>query len=438
MRKTVLLIIFISFLLTGCSMAAADSMYTPPRRSEIHRELQTAIDMAMTGMEYSAPRSGENRQPVQKADLDGDGESEFLLFARGSSGKALQILIFRKSDSGFALQERIDCNGVSFDQVEYVDVDDRPGLELVAGSQLSDQVLRSVSIYTFSEGHAKQLMTGNYNKYLTCDLDRNELRELVILRSGDSGEGNGVAECFSFRDGIMERSAEVPMSQPAENMKRIMVSKLSDQRPAVFAASAVDESSIITDVFAVVDGKFTNVSLSGDSGTSVQTLRNYFVYADDIDMDGVMELPELITMRSMEQASENPQVQHLIQWYALRTDGSKVYKMCTYHNFGDGWYITLNGRIAQRVCVRQTEGTYSFYLWDKDYTQYRKFLTVYAFTAQDRETQATTGDRFILHREDAVIYAAELGPDAESAGATTDTVKAGFHLIRQAWKTGET
>ena len=66
-------------LLTGCQMRTADQMYSIPMRSEADGSLQQVIDQAMIGMEYCAPRSGENQQAVQMADLDGDGISEYLL-----------------------------------------------------------------------------------------------------------------------------------------------------------------------------------------------------------------------------------------------------------------------------------------------------------------------------------------------------------------------
>ena len=82
-----------------------------------------------------------------------------------------------------------------------------------------------------------------------------------------------------------------------------MISCLEDRRPAVFVASSVDESSIVTDIFSVVNDTFTNVTMTMESGTGVATLRNYYVYADDIDNDGVVELPELRPMLSLKVSS---------------------------------------------------------------------------------------------------------------------------------------
>ena len=95
-RRTVkifLLILLTALMLTGCGLRTVDQLYCLPKRSQADNDLQTVIDEAMEGLFYSAPLYGENRQPVQMADLDGDGVEEYLLFARDNSEKPLKILI---------------------------------------------------------------------------------------------------------------------------------------------------------------------------------------------------------------------------------------------------------------------------------------------------------------------------------------------------------
>ena len=83
LKKWILLLSCVmALLLAGCGASTVEDMYAPPRRSEAFNELQTAIDRAMVGMEYAAPDSGDNRQTVQMAVLDGDGVEEYILFAR--------------------------------------------------------------------------------------------------------------------------------------------------------------------------------------------------------------------------------------------------------------------------------------------------------------------------------------------------------------------
>lgn len=440
MKKRILplaALLLTALLCGGCAMRTVEEMYKVPKRSEEYNNLQSAIDMAMAGLEYSAPLSGENQQTVQTADLDGDGKDEYLVFAKGTSEKPLQILIFDQDEEGKCqIAEVIESNGSAFERVEYVDIDGSPGCELVVGRQLSDQVLRSVSVYSFVDGRVGKLMSASYSKFLTCDLDENGLSELMVIQPGESEAENGVAVLFSCREGVMERSVEAGLSEPAEHIKRIMAGKLHGGTPAVYVASAVDESAIITDVFAVKDGRFTNISSANESGTGVQTLRNYYVYADDIDEDGILELPSLISVKPV--AARSGAEQYLIRWYSMNLRGQAIDKLYTFHDFVGGWYLQLDSGWADRVAVEQDGSVYTFYVWDESYEQATALFTVFVLTGSDRDAQSVENNRFVLYRTEGVNYAAKLETASGMYGVTEENLINSFRLIHQDWKTGET
>ena len=219
-------------LLSGCAMQTLDELYCLPKRSEAYNHLQSAIDSAMGDLEYCAPLSGENLQTVQAVDLDGDGVEEHLLFAKASSDKPLQILIFRQVEEEYVLSDMIQNTGAAFDVVEYARVDDRPGYEIIVGHQVSDQVVRSVSVYTFTDGKADLLMSANYTKFLTYDLNADGRSELMVLHPGESDEANGLAELYSYNAGVMERSNQVGMSESVDRLKRVITGKLHGGQPA--------------------------------------------------------------------------------------------------------------------------------------------------------------------------------------------------------------
>ena len=426
-----------ALLLTGCAVRTADQMYQLPKRSDDFNNLQSAIDLAMAGLEYCAPLSGENRQTVQMADLDGNGDMEYLLFAKGNAERPLRILVFDEITDSFVHVDTIESNGSGFDLVEYVQMDDRPGLELVVGSLLSDQILRSVSVYSFSQAKAEMLMAANYTKFLTIDMDEDSRSELFVLRPGQTATDNGVAELYRIENGTVERSNEVNMSEPVDHLKRIVIGKLYGGEPAVYAASTVGDTALITDVFSLRSQMLANISFSNESGTSVQTLRNYYVYADDIDNDGAIELPYLITMKPLD--SQDSSDRHdLIRWYTMKADGSEVNKLYTYHSFVGGWYMELDSKWASQITVQRQGSHYAFYLWDRDYTDARKVMTVFTLTGQSRDMQNTGDESFVLLKTDSVTYAASVEPAARDYGITQQTVLRSFHLIQQDWKTGET
>ncbi|MBQ7344581.1 MAG: hypothetical protein IJW45_00775 [Oscillospiraceae bacterium] len=436
-KVKILCLVLVAALLCGCSLRTVDQLYCLPKRSESYMDLQEAIDRHMEGLSYCAPLSGENPQSVQRADLDGDGEAEYLLFAKGSSEKPLHILIFRLEGEGYVLSDTIVSTGSAYDVVAYARMDDQPGLELIVGRQVSDQVARSVSVYRFVDGKAQQLMSANYTRFLSYDMDADGRTELVVLRSGSTDETSGVAELYRYRDAAMERSNEVSMSAPVDRMKRIVTGRLQDGAPAVYVASAVGEQAIITDVFSLVEGVFTNVSLSVESGTSVQTLRNYYIYADDIDKDGIVELPGLITMEALEPAA-SPEQQYLIRWFAMTSTAEVVEKGYTFHDFRDGWYLELDRQIAPRITVVQRDDATDLYLWNEDLTEAQRLMSVYVFTGSDREEAAVRDNRFILYEGEDTIYSAYLEVASASYGLTQESLIRSFRLIRSHWNTGET
>lgn len=422
--------------LCGCAMTV-EQMYCLPRRSERYENLQTVMDEAMDSLEYSAPAAGENQQIVQMADLDGDGESEIILFAKGGQSDPLKILLFQQVEDGYEYMTTIESTGTGFDQVEYVQMDGKPGLEMIVGRQVSDQVLHNVSVYSFADGQPKQLLCANYDKFLTCDLDSDGLSDLFLIHPGEEESSRAVAVLYTMPGGTVERSAEADLSVGSERLRRIVTGKLQTGEPAVYVAGLAGEEAVITDVFALVDGGFKNVSFSNESGTSVNTLRNYYVYADDIDNDGVVELPDLITVQASSD-EESATKQYLIRWYAMCSDGSEVEKKFTYHNFLDGWYLELEKEMGLRTVVtRDTEGGYQFNLLDVSGENRVLLFTIYTVTGEERMNVAQQADLQEILKTDNVVYAVKLESAAAEQGITLDHLTNCFCLIQTDWKTGE-
>ena len=431
-----LTVLFMAALLCGCSFRAVADMYSIPKRSTEFQQLQLAIDEAMTGLEYCAPLSGENRQSVQLADLDGDAREEFLLFAKGGSDAPLHIHIFQEQDGKYFRTGLIRANGSAFDRVSYVDMDGNPGAELVVGTLLSDQVMRNVTVYSFSGNEPEQKLSTQYVRFLTCDLDGNSQNELMVILPGQEDTDNARAVLYGFRSGIMERSPEAELSAPADAVRRIVPNCLFGGENAVYVASSVEESGVITDIFALKEGMFTNISFSNVSGTSVSTLRNYLVYAEDMDEDGILELPALVSMKPVS-GSLGPE-QHLIRWFSMDITGIEVQKLHTFHNFPGGWYLAFDGDWAGRLGVSQNGGTYSFHVLDEAGKEAEMIFSLHVLTGPNREEEAVAENRFVLYRSESVVYAAKLDAASVSYGITQDSLMNSFRLIRQDWKTGET
>ncbi len=425
-RKFILFALVLAMLLTGCSMPTLNELYCLPNRSNSDNNLQEVIDEAMEDLQYSAPISGANQQTVQSADLDGDGKDEYLLFAKDTSEKTLKILIFSELAVGYVLMDTIEGFGFAFEFVEYAQVDDRPGLEIVVGRQVSEQVVRSVAVYRFTSGFARQLMNASYFRMVTEDFDSNGREELFLISPGQTEDSPASATLYTYEDGEFFRSAEMELSAPADALKRVTVNTLANGSKAVFACSAMAEDQLTTDILGAAGTEITPVLLD----FKTETLNNYFIYPEDIDGDGMAELPVLQPMK----VPSDAKAQYLIQWHAISAAGEITRKLSTYHNHKEGWYLRLDFDWASRATVVQKDDSYTFHMWSENGNYTRELFTILILTGPDREAQAKLDGRHLLYRGETEIYVMLFN---EGADLDEEKLLSSFRQIRMDWNNEE-
>lgn len=429
----------LTLLLSGCFVKTVDELYTLPRHSDEYDRLELAIDAVLSGQSaaYSAPVSGPNQQSVQLADLDGDGQEEAIAFLKAAGDRPLRACIFSRVDGDYHLTDVIEGDGTSFASVEYVQLTGQPGIELVIGRQLSTDVLQSLSAYSYSDGHVAELMNANYSEYRVVDLDGDGRKDIFLLRF-EAEQPQGVAEFYRWKDGQMEREKEAYLTAGASLVKRILTGNLMKDIPAVFVSSAYEDTGLVTDVFAFQNGVFQSVTMR-EAESPVSTVRSYYVYASDIDGDGLIELPQILPLPSAEGSDENDSA---ISWYNLDLDGRSLPKLTTYHSFSGGWFLKLPDRWQNQFCItRSTEADgvhgYAFSQW-KNGRRTELIFTIYAFSGENRNKSASADGRFILAEKGDITYAAKLGTGKWAEELSADRLRDMFHFIHIDWNSGET
>lgn len=427
-RKLFLLLAAAVLLLSGCFAQNSDELYALPQRSKEYRELQVAVEAALGTGSYSAPVSGTNRQVLQQADLDGDGVEETLVFCKMDGERPLRVLVLRRGEERYDLMCTLEGEGTAFDSVQYAQIDGLPGQELLISRRIGEQVQQFLSVYSFREGTATELMSSAYNAYTTQDLDGDQLTDIFLLRSNADGP-RAFADLYRYHNDHLQKDAEASLSTGADSVKRILTGSVAEGIPAVLVASAYDESNLITDVFALEKDVFTNISQNDESGQSSQTVRSYFVYSTDIDNDGVIELPNTLALAPI-QGDESSLGQYRIVWYNLALDGTRTEKMSTYHNFAEGWYLYLPESWCESLCVTRAlsadeqSGTLLGTLLPDGSVS--RLVTIYTFSGDQAQSLSTQAGRFLLTQRGDVCYAAELAP---GIGMDQEQLKTRFSFI---------
>lgn len=423
-------------LLGGCFLEPAEGLYAVPKQPEEYYNLQSAIEAAMpAGASYSPPTAGENQQAVQLTDLDGDGEDEAIVYLKTTGDLPLAVYVFDKQGESFSFVSKVEGSGSAFDHVLYVQFDDKPGYEIVLGRQISGQVLQLLNVYALRDGALTELMNTTYSEFITIDLNGSGMQDIFVIHS-DGDMQKEIVELYSWEDGQLFKEREVSSSANVTTVKRIITGNVTQDVPAVFVSSELDEEHIITDIYAYNYGIFENLTRSEQTNTSVQTLRNYNVYSCDIDGDGLIELPRIVPLREIE-GDDGTKDQSLIEWYNLDVDGQETDKLLTYHNYAGGWYLEIpekwkNKLIVWRGPVLMGNAGYIFRLGDA------ALFSVAAMSGEDAASIVQDAKWSVLMQKGDVFYACRVDAGGRGRGLSVDTVRNMFRFIHVDWKTGET
>ena len=209
-------LLFAASLLSGCSQPrltlSPEELYALPTLPAKYTELNTQLSALLeSGAEYAAPTSGANIQSVQLVDLDGDGREEAVAFFRNSSEeKPLKIYIFSADGDSYVQTDLIEGSGTSIYSIAYTDLDSDGRLELLVGWKATAE-LQVLEVYSLRPGGAELLVRREYVKYITADLNQDQLQELVILHADE--EGDGVADYYVWQsDGNLSTQSAARLS----------------------------------------------------------------------------------------------------------------------------------------------------------------------------------------------------------------------------------
>ena len=433
-------------MLSGCSIPRltlnSEDLYSLPTLPAEYTELNAQLNAILEGgAEYAAPTSGANIQAVQLVDLDGDGQEEAVAFFRNAGEeKPLKIYIFTATEDSYVQTDLIEGSGTGIYSVAYTDLEGDGRAELLVGWMATAE-LRVLEIYTLYPGGAELLVSSDYVKYTTVDLDQDQRQELVVFHA--DAEGDGIADYYSWQaDGSFasQSSARLSVTMAELNQQgRVTQGTLQGDIPALFVTGVTETARAVTDILAVRSGELANIVLSDLTGVSGEIAPFASLYPTDLNNDGITEVPAPREIYALD-TEVGPSFQW-VDWYAYDGAGRSQLAQRTYHNVEDRWYLRLPETWMDRIWISRTtsadEATVTFSRLEEGRAE--PFLRITAITGANRETRAARSSRFLLSRQSEVIYTGELleANNTWYYGMTADEVRAAFSLITPEWSTGD-
>lgn len=434
-------------LLTGCLFnSRVEDLYSLPQLPEEYTELKNKIDAILSdGAEYAAPLSGSNVQPVQLVDLDGDGTEEAVAFFRKSTEeKPLKIYIFRVQGESYEQAAVIEGSGTAIYSISYTDMDGDGVMELAVGWRVNNtdldnlQTLQALSVYQLKELQPKELLQKTYAKYIIADLNEDKKKELIIIRSDE--ETNCTADYYRWENHALELTSSARVStsvaELSQTTSQVSVGTLEEGKPALFVTGVEESSIAITDVLTSRDGDLVNITQSSTTGVSTEIFRYLSVYPQDINNDGVTEVPVPTPLPTQGEGG----VCYQVDWRSYDAEGNIDTVMTTCHDVDDGWYLVIPSSWSEKVLATRRvsmsgDATVTFAVIEDTGEPPREFMRIYT---QPDDEESDKSSRLTLSRGSGKLYTAEILENGSWNGSfTEEELHSAFYVIQPEWLTGD-
>lgn len=350
---------FILVSLCGCEITmSADELMHPPRLTEEQEDIYNALLGATENyaVKLKYPRSGDYKSAFVMYDIDADNTNEAIVFydnatAGSSSTEAsINIAVFDEVDGKWTLTEKFQYSSSDIDQIDFLHNSDGT-IDIAIGfiTGLSERVL---DVYSYNaERKLEQIYQENYTKLFVCDADSDGIDEILVF------DNNYVSMTSIMEivqpDKNFEISAAVKMHEDISEISSIQTATAPDGRFIIYVDALNVANTLITEVIAYDGEGAVNLTYDIQRGYNVQTTRPSGILSEDIDSDGIIEVPSASVLPGYEN-EEKESRESAIQWLVLEND-TFTRKHYSYCNLNDGYIFVFPERWVGLVTVKVDE-----------------------------------------------------------------------------------
>jgi len=435
-RKILCAVMCIAFVFTlcGCELFATDTaeLLSPPALSGDLYPIAQAIEESAGGSyTFKYPSRGLYRSAVVQSDIDSDGILEAFAFYSMTDGETttMQINAICLCDNKWqsVAQQKIVAGGV--DRIDFCDLDNDGIQEILVGWEIYGTSEMQLAVYSMGENTLAQRMLQKYTHFITCDLDENDEKEILIIKSSTTEQINS-ASLFALTDEGITEISYCTLDNAAKTFNEPLVAELSSGKPAVYI-DEIKGVGAVTEVLFMEKGTLVNPLYDAESRETTATLRSAAFSVRDINGDGIIEIPVQLNVPSVSHSKLNEKL-YLTSWCSFNGE-MLTNQMVTMINVDDGYCYTIPSKWVGNIAV----------LKDTD----NRLRSIYRYDAQS----GTVGDNLLYIKAvpkadwDAGKYSAagikEIYNDGETSficrvsaasvsdGVTFETVKSDFMIF---------
>ncbi len=283
----------------GGEYALGGGLLRAPRSDGTVAEIRAALKRAsVTNYTLKTPREGEYRSAYILRDLDGNGDTEGIVFYSVKDGKKeeLHFSVVSKSGRRFTVTSDTVLVGSDIESVDFGDLNGDGNTELCIARSIYGAPETRLSVYQISRGIPVEWYDGSYTDYIICDLDDDDREELAVFQLNET-ENTAVCRLFKESGGKLIETGGIGLDGKISVIKRITETTV-DGSPALFVDAYDGATAYFTEIIVCKGGKLSVPLYEQSRQSSLLTSRYLNIVCEDVDGDGNIEIPCMTALPS--------------------------------------------------------------------------------------------------------------------------------------------
>ena len=415
MKKRIFLILIAAvllFALSGCEMVSFDvsELMSPPKATGEKAEIQKLIDKE-AGADYTLkyPQNGNFRSAITTMDFDSDSVDEAIAFyLPAGEAQTIHLLIMDRIDGEWMVIGNHTSKSTMVDRLQFADLDGDGTREIAVGWSTYNSLVNDLSVYLVnSDNTSTEILSENkYSDFLCADFTNCGKDELLLL-SLYTPERPASAVLVALNDtkNSLYAVTETPIDADVTSFAKLQTGNVFEGQFGAVLDGITSSGAYNTQIlyYSEIFAQLQRMAFTEDTPSN-QAVRNYALLSQDIDNDGVIEIPNTFKM-NIDPTQTDAVPAALIYWCEYSSLGylctdeiqaaSLVYG-CRF-SIPDKWQnYTAN--------VNYSNGEITFYEWKEDDTQGEALLVIKMFTHEQFNDGTSAKGYTELAKNDSYVY----------------------------------
>lgn len=440
MKKRILALVIAVLLilsLSGCDTITLNvfELMSPPKATGEMAAISDLIDRQVgKGYTLKYPQNGSYRSAVTTVDFDGDNEKEAIAFyLPEGEAQTVHLLIMDMKDGSWTVIGDHTSKSSTVDRLMFSDLDGDGVSELIVGWGTYNTSVNDLYVYLMGPDNSTELISGfTYTNIISGDFTENGRDELLLisLYTQDKPASATLITLNNTKNSIYSVSS-TDFDDDITSFAKLQTGDVFYSQFGAVIDGVLSSGSYTTQIlyYNKYFASLERVSFKGDAPTS-QYSRSYAVLSEDIDSDGIIEIPNAFKMNIDKTQTEIVPAAHVYWCEYSATERLEIDDISAasliygfYFFMPDSW----EGNTTAYVNYSANEVV--FCEWDESHGATETLIIFKMFTNNAWNDGVSAKGYTELAKNDSYVYSFMIPQSNSSLLITNDEITEAFRLI---------